>query len=82
MNVGVVFLNSNEAERNDDEAYAEMKKYAAAQKYNWNYVVDKNSEVANAFGATRTPEYFLFDKRGTLVYHGTIDDRHINPANI
>jgi hypothetical protein len=32
--------------------------------------------VAKAFGATRTPEAFLFDKGGKLVYHGTIDDNH------
>jgi len=38
------------------------------------YVVDVTSDVARAFGATRTPEAFLFDKDGKLVYHGAIDD--------
>ncbi|MBD0333804.1 MAG: thioredoxin family protein, partial [Chitinophagaceae bacterium] len=41
-------------------------------------VVDKNSELANAFGAKRTPECFLFDSNDKLVYHGAIDD---NPSN-
>ncbi|MEP6711201.1 MAG: thioredoxin family protein [Ferruginibacter sp.] len=82
MNVGVIILNSNEAQRSDDEAFTEMKKYAVAQKYDWNYVVDKNSEVANAFGANRTPECFLFDKSGTLVYHGAIDDSPTNPGSV
>ena len=82
MNVGVILLNSNEADRTDGEDIAAMKQYAAAQKFNWNYVVDKNSEVANAFGARRTPECFLFDKNAMLVYHGAIDDSPADPSTI
>ncbi len=73
-NVGIIILNSNEAQRNDDESLDEMKIYAKIQGYKWNYVVDKNSELANAFGANRTPECFLFNKDLILVYHGAIDD--------
>ena len=71
--VGVILLNSNEAQRADEDSMDEMKKYAKAQGYDFNYVVDKNSVVANAFGATRTPHCFLFDKKG-LAYRGAIDD--------
>jgi peroxiredoxin len=72
--IGVVLLNSNEAQRSGDESYEEMKAYATEQGYNWYYLVDKNSVMADAFGANRTPECFLFDKEGKLVYHGAIDD--------
>jgi len=41
-------------------------------------VVDKNHEMADAFGANRTPECFLFDNNLKLVYHGAIDD---NPSD-
>ena len=78
LNVGVIILNSNEAYRTGDDSFDEMKAYAKTQKYNWNYVVDKNHEVADAFGANRTPECFLFDNKLKLVYHGAIDD---NPSN-
>jgi thioredoxin-related protein len=78
MNVGVIVLNSNEAQRNDDDSYEAMKDYAKEQHYNWNYVVDANNEMADAFGANRTPECFLFNKELKLVYHGAIDD---NPSN-
>lgn len=78
MNVGVIILNSNEAYRNDDDSYEEMKSYAKTQHYKWNYVVDKDHEIADAFGANRTPECFLFDKNLKLVYHGAIDD---NPSD-
>ena len=72
--VGVVLLNSNEAGRNGAESLAAMKAYAKEQGYKFNYAVDKNNELADAFGANRTPECFLFDKQGKLVYHGAIDD--------
>lgn len=74
MNIGVILLNSNEAYRNEDDSPEAMKAYAKDQKYKWSYVVDTNHEVADAFGATRTPEVFLFDKDMKLAYHGAIDD--------
>lgn len=78
MNVGVIVLNSNEAYRTEDDSYEAMQAYAKDQKYNWSYAVDKNNEMADAFGAKRTPEIFLFDKTLKLVYHGAIDD---NPSD-
>lgn len=77
-NVGVIILNSNEGQRNDDDSYDAMKTYAKEQNYTWHYAVDKNNELADAFGANRTPECFLFDKDLKLVYHGAIDD---NPSD-
>ena len=76
--VGVIILNSNEGQRNDDDSYEAMKTYAKEQNYTWHYAVDKNNELADAFGANRTPECFLFDKDLKLVYHGAIDD---NPSD-
>ncbi|WEK34889.1 MAG: thioredoxin family protein [Candidatus Pseudobacter hemicellulosilyticus] len=88
--IGVVVLNSNEANRSSSESLAAMKAYAEGQGYTWFYAEDKNNELADAFGATRTPECFLFDKNGKLVYHGAIDDspnkaeavsrKHLNEA--
>jgi peroxiredoxin len=80
--VGVIILNSNEALRADDDSYAAMQAYAKDQGYQWNYVVDKNHEVADAFGANRTPECFLFDKNLKLVYHGAIDNSPADAAAI
>ncbi|RYZ23247.1 MAG: thioredoxin family protein [Chitinophagaceae bacterium] len=72
--IGVVLINSNEAQRGDADSYDAMKEYAKEQGYKWHYVVDEKSSLADAFGAKRTPECFLFDKSGKLVYHGAIDD--------
>jgi thioredoxin-related protein len=76
--IGIAILNSNEANRSGDDSFDAMKDYASGQKYDWSYLVDKNSAMADAFGANRTPECFLFDKNGKLIYHGAIDD---NPSN-
>jgi hypothetical protein len=38
--------------------------------------------VARAYAATQTPEAFVFDKDGKLVYHGTIDDNHEEPGKV
>ncbi|TCJ19279.1 thioredoxin family protein [Flaviaesturariibacter flavus] len=72
--IGVVLINSNEAQRSDADSYDAMKEYAKEQAYKWHYVVDEKSALADAFGAKRTPECFLFDKSGKLVYHGAIDN--------
>jgi thioredoxin-related protein len=78
--IGMVLVNSNEAQRSEDDSFEAMKQYSKAQGYSFSYVLDKNSQLANAFGATRTPHCFLFDKSGKLVYRGAIDD-NIKDAN-
>lgn len=77
--IGVAILNSNEAYRGKEDSYDAMKEYATDQKYEWSYLVDQNHVMADAFGANRTPECFLFDKDGKLVYHGAIDDSPNDP---
>ncbi len=81
-NIGVILLNSNEASRDDGDSFNDMKDYAGQQHYNWPYAVDENSVMANAFGATRTPECFLFNADGKLVYHGAIDDNQNGPDEV
>lgn len=74
-NIGVILLNPNEALRDKDDSFEAMQAYAKDQGWDgWNYVVDKNSVMADEFVATRTPEIFLFNKKGKLVYHGAIDN--------
>jgi thioredoxin-related protein len=77
--IGVIILNANEGGRSNGESLADMQAYAKQQSYNFYYVLDSDNELADAFGATRTPECYLFDKNGKLVYHGAIDD---SPADI
>jgi AhpC/TSA family protein len=80
--IGVILLNSNEAYRNDGDSFNDMKDYAKDQSYNWAYALDNNSAMADAFGATRTPECFLFNASGKLVYHGAIDNNPNAPGEV
>jgi hypothetical protein len=80
--IGVILVNSNEAYRDNGDSYNDMKDYAREQGYNWPYVVDDNSAMANVFGATRTPECFLFNANSKLVYHGAIDNNQNGPDEV
>ncbi len=78
--VAVVMVNANEAQRADADAPEKMVEFGKKQGYP-NYFVDKNSELANSFGASHTPEVFLFDgKTEKLVYKGAMDDNPSDPA--
>ncbi len=81
-NIGVILLNSNAAERDGADSYSAMQAYAKKQGYNWYYAVDDNSKLADAFGATHTPEVFLFNSSGQLVYKGGIDDNPSDAHNV
>jgi len=81
-NIGIILLNSNEGARSGSESLEAMQAYAKNQNYRWYYAVDKDHEIADAFGANRTPENFLFDKDLKLVYHGAIDDNPSDDSNI
>jgi hypothetical protein len=79
--VGCIIINSNEAQRADEDSFDAMVKYAAAQKLTCPYVVDTNSKLADAFGAAKTPQCFLFNNKG-LIYKGSIDDNVKDPAAV
>jgi thioredoxin-related protein len=71
--IGCVLVNSNEAQRGEDDSFDKMKAYYSEQKLACKYVMDAKSGLANAFGATRTPQCFLFNSK-SLIYKGAIDD--------
>ncbi|MBC7587652.1 MAG: thioredoxin family protein [Chitinophagaceae bacterium] len=77
-NIGVIIINSNEAQRDEADSYMAMQTYAKEQGYKYYYTVDENAQVADAFGATRTPEIFILDASGKVMYKGSIDD---NPSD-
>lgn len=72
--VGVIAVNGNDPKPYPEDEFDVMVKRAKEVGYRFPYVVDATSDVARAFGATKTPEAFLFDASGRLVYHGAIDD--------
>lgn len=80
--VGMIVLNSNYGNRDGVDSFDEMKKRASEKNYNFPYVVDEESQIANAFGGQTTPHVFLFDKNMELVYKGAIDDNYKSAADV
>ena len=75
-------MNSNDPKVAAGDSFDGMQVRAKERGMQFPYVVDATSNVARAFGATKTPEAFLFDKDGKLVYHGTIDDNGEDAAKV
>jgi peroxiredoxin len=80
--VQLVAVNSNDASKYPDDSFEKMKERASEKHFNFPYLRDESQELASAYGAERTPEVFLFDKAGTLRYHGVIDDNYDDPAAV
>lgn len=67
--VSVIGINANNGETPE-----QIKTHAAENKLAFTILKDKNNKVADRFGAQFTPEVFLLDGAGKLVYHGRIDN--------
>tara|TARA_Y100000310_G_scaffold320207_1_gene376393 strand:- start:260 stop:811 length:552 start_codon:yes stop_codon:yes gene_type:complete len=71
--IDIVGINSNDPEY-EGEGMENMKAFASEWNMQFPYLLDATQEVAKAYGATCTPDPFLFDKDQNLVFHGRIDD--------
>jgi peroxiredoxin len=80
--IGVIAINPNDPGMKPEDDMPAMKERARSLGLAFPYVVDASSDVARAFGATRTPEAFLFDAGGKLVYHGAVDDNAKEPEKV
>lgn len=70
----IVAINSNDTVNYPDDSPAKMKEEAIQAGYTFPYLFDESQEVAKAYKAACTPDFFLFDSSHTLVYRGQLDD--------
>ncbi len=80
--VAFVLINANDATKYPDDSFPKMQEQSRKKAYPFPYLHDEDQSVAKAYGATRTPEVFLFDKQQTLQYHGRIDDNYESPQQV
>jgi len=80
--VQIIAINSNDDVKYPDDSFDEMKKRSAAKKFNFPYLRDESQNIAKAFGATHTPQIFLFDSDRKLKYEGKIDDNWQEPDKV
>lgn len=72
--LAIVAICSNDAIAFPEDGPQGMREEAAAAGYTFPYLFDETQDVAKAFRAACTPDLFLFDRRGILVYRGQFDD--------
>ncbi len=72
--VKFVAISSNDAASYPDDAPDKMKEAAVKLKYPFPYLYDETQEVAKAYDAACTPDFYIFDKDLKLVYRGQLDD--------
>lgn len=72
--LAVVAINSNDLEAYPQDGPDAMRAEAAELGYEFPYMVDATQEVAKAYRAACTPDFFLFDAQRRLVYRGQFDD--------
>jgi peroxiredoxin len=77
--VGIVAISSNDAVNYPDDAPAGLARQAQRMHFTFPYLYDETQEVARAYDAQCTPDFFLFDSGGKLVYRGQLDASR--PAN-
>ena len=71
--LAVVGISSNDVGTHPDDSPEKMKEEAASAGYNFAYLYDESQEVAKAYKAACTPDFFLFDADKALVYRGQFD---------
>ncbi len=76
--VAVVAINANDAERYPDDSPEAMAREKAAARYTFPYLYDATQEVAKAYRAACTPDFFLFGADHRLVYRGRLDESRPN----
>jgi len=80
--VQLVAINSNETQNYPEDNFDEMVKRAKQRGFNFPYLRDENQSVAEAFGATHTPQFFVFDEKRMLRYSGKMDDNWKDSAAV
>ncbi len=77
--VGVVAIMPNDYARYPDDAPQAMRAFANAHGFGFPYLVDEDQDVARAYGAVCTPDFFGFNAAGELAFRGRLDEGRLAP---
>ena len=73
LGVGAVAISSNDAVHYPEDSFDNMKRFAEAHRFNFPYLYDESQDVARAYDAVCTPDFFGFNAKLELQYRGRID---------
>ena len=77
--VAIYGINSNDVDNYPADSPEKMREEARFRGYSFPYLLDADQDVAKAYSAACTPDFFLFDRDRKLVYRGQLDDSR--PSN-
>jgi peroxiredoxin len=80
--VQLLLVNPTDPRRHPEDGEEHMRRRAQQRGYPFPFLADPGQQVAWRYGATRTPEVFLFDAARILRYHGAVDDAYEDPAAV
>lgn len=80
--VQLVAINANETKNYPEDNLANMVIRAREKKYNFPYLRDEAQTVAKSYDAACTPEFYAFDEKRLLRFHGRLDDNHEAPKKV
>ncbi len=72
--IGVVGIQSNDTENYPEDSFEKMKEEVERRGYRFPYLIDADQNVAKAYTAACTPDFFLFDSDHCLAYRGRFDE--------
>lgn len=72
--IGIVAISSNDPDYDSDDRPESLKQQAQSLSFTFPYLFDERQDVAKAYTAACTPDFFLFDAKRKLVYRGQLDD--------
>ena len=78
--VAMIVINANEDKNHPDDSFEKMKVRAAEKGFPFPYLRDETQDVAMAYGALRTPHFYVFDAKRCLRYTGRMDDNPYDAA--
>jgi len=80
--VQLIGICSNDPTDYPDDSPENLKKRWQEKNYRFPYLIDESQDVARAYGAVCTPEFYLYDEKRLLVYHGQLDDNWKEPGKV
>ena len=78
VGVGMIAIMPNDAKSYPEDSFGNMQRFAQEHGFTFPYVIDETQEIARAYGAQCTPDFFGFNAKDELQYRGRLDDARMS----
>ena len=78
IGIGTIAIMPNDAKSYPEDSFGNMQRFAQEHGFTFPYVIDETQEIARAYGAQCTPDFFGFNAKDELQYRGRLDDARMS----